>query len=120
MKGHEAGNQPDDRDLAASSISQLIIFNSKVTECLNKKVQHIRHYTKNETPIAIYNGLKLQVKTRKRQLIDLQNKLDLSIPYHRVIQISSDYSLNAVNSALALASKCLSDHCFLKYDMKYQ
>ena len=33
MKGHEAGNQPDDRDLAASSISQLIIFNSKVTEC---------------------------------------------------------------------------------------
>ena len=74
MKGHEAGNQPDDRDLAASSISQLIIFNSKFRECPNKKVQHIRHNTKNETPIAIYNGLKLQVKTRKRQLIDLQNK----------------------------------------------
>ena len=67
MKGHETG------DLAANSMSQLIVnFNRKVTECPNKKVQHIRHNTKNETPIAIYNGLILQVKTRKRQFIDLK------------------------------------------------
>ena len=31
-----------------------------------------------------------------------------------------NYSLNAVNYTLALASKCLNDHCFIKYDMKYQ
>ena len=31
-----------------------------------------------------------------------------------------NYSLNAVNSALALASKCLNDNCFINYDMKYQ
>ena len=67
----------------------MIIFNSKVTEC-PRKVQHIRHTTKNETPLAIYNGLKLQVKTRKKQLIEIQNKLGLSISYHRVTQISSD------------------------------
>ena len=92
------------------------------------------------------------MKTRKRQLIDLQNKLGLSISYHRKNQdgilrgqisqrpakyaesLSSaaakrsvaegasalNYSLNAVNSALARASKCLNDHCFIKYDMKYQ
>ena len=31
-----------------------------------------------------------------------------------------NYSFNAVNSALALASKCLNDNCFINYDMKYQ
>ena len=51
------------------------------------------HYNADrETALAIYNGLKLHVKSRKRSLFENQHKLDMSISYNHVIQIPTEFA----------------------------
>ena len=48
-----------------------------------------RHSKDRETPFAVYVGLSVFGKTRKRHLIDILDQNGLSIPYHRVLEISA-------------------------------
>ena len=68
------------------AIAQLLQFNcySKYRE--GSKSQ--RHVKDRETPFAVYVGMKVFAKTRKRQLIDKLHENGISISYDRVLEIS--------------------------------
>ena len=80
------------RKVPAYSISQLLLYNS--VQYKNSKEGHGKtHYNvSKETPLTVYNRIKLHVKSRKKQLIDRQHELGLSIGYQRVLQISNDFA----------------------------
>ena len=48
-----------------------------------------RHSKKRETPLAVYIGLSVYSKTRKRQLIELLHDNGMCISYDRVLEITS-------------------------------
>ena len=48
-----------------------------------------RHCKDRETPFAVYAGLKVYAKTSKRELIDKLHENGLSIPFDRMLEISS-------------------------------
>ena len=68
------------------AIAQLLQFN-----CYSKgrdgRTTH-RHSKDRETPFAVYVGLKVYAKTRKRELIDKLHENGLSISYDRVLEIT--------------------------------
>lgn len=69
------------------AIAQLLQYN-----CFDKYkegAQTHRHSKDCETPFAVYMGLSVFGKTRKRHLIDMLDQNGLSIPYHRVLEISA-------------------------------
>ncbi|KAK3889081.1 hypothetical protein Pcinc_006956 [Petrolisthes cinctipes] len=69
------------------ALSQLLLFN-----CFGKykegTVVH-RHSKDRETPFAVYLGMSMFAKTRKRQLNDILFEHGLSISYDRVLEISA-------------------------------
>ena len=77
-------NGVTDSDLA---ISQLLLYN------FHKKAPNEgsrqKHSTDREPPFAIYVGLLLFAKTRKRNLIDLLFQHGICISYDRVLEIST-------------------------------
>ena len=81
---------------AARSIAQLITFNS--IKATNKPRQSVvRNNSEREVPIPVYLGLKVHVKTRKRELIDCLHKHGLSISYDRVLRISSSVAKGIID-----------------------
>ena len=52
-------------------------------------------HQESETPLPVYIGVMLHVKTRKRDLIDRLHVLGISISYDHVLRLSSDMA-NAV------------------------
>ena len=48
-----------------------------------------RHSKDHETPFAVYTGMHMFAKTRKRQLIDVLHENGFSISYTRVLEISA-------------------------------
>lgn len=69
------------------AISQLLQFN-----CFTKYQEGTevhRHSKDRETPFAVYVGMSVFAKTRKRQLIDMLHENGLSISYDRVLEISA-------------------------------
>jgi hypothetical protein len=52
------------------SISQLLMYNSLVQCQKNQATSTIRHSRERETPLAIYLGVMVHTKTRKRELVD--------------------------------------------------
>ena len=69
------------------SISQLLQYN-----CFAKYKEGMdvhRHSKDCETPFAVYNGLYVFAKMRKRQIIKMLHENELSISYNRVIEISA-------------------------------
>ena len=71
------------------ALAQLLYFNChrKGTKATN---EHSRHSTDREPPFAIYVGLLLYAKTRKRQLIDALFQHGICISYDRVLEISTE------------------------------
>ena len=68
------------------AIAQLLQFN-----CHSKQREGStthRHSKDRETPFAVYVGLKVYAKTRKRELIDKLHENGLSISYDRVLEIT--------------------------------
>ena len=74
---------------AGLSISQLLQYNSFVRR-RDGDGKRERHNKARETPIPIYIGLTLHVKTRSRDLVEKLHELGLSISYDRVLTISTD------------------------------
>ena len=86
----DQANIKDGRNNAAYAICQLLIYSS-----VKHRSSHANTACYNadrETPLAIYNGLKLHVKSRMRSLVENQHKLGMSISYNRVTQISTDFA----------------------------
>ena len=84
----------NNHDIAAESISQLIVFNS-IKRRRNASTTRHRHSVKTETPLPIFNALKVHVQTRNKSIIETQHRLGLSISYKRTLQIT-DFVKNAV------------------------
>ena len=78
---------------AALTLAELLKFNSVKHAC--KTEQCTRHIKSQETPLPVYIGVMLHVKTRKRDLIDRLHALGMSISYDHVLRLSSDMA-NAV------------------------
>ena len=77
---HEASKS----DLAMSHLLQYNCF------AKNKEGPTVyRHSKDHETPFAVYTGMHMFSKTRKRQLVDMLHENGLSISYTRVLEISA-------------------------------
>lgn len=70
------------------AIAQLLYFNSHKKRNKNSN-ENLRHSRDREPPFAIYVGLLLYAKTRKRQLIDALFQHGICISYDRVLEIST-------------------------------
>ena len=68
------------------AIAQLLYNHKKGTKNTS---EHSRHSSDREPPFAIYVGLLLYAKTRKRQLIDALFQHVICISYDRVLEIST-------------------------------
>jgi len=77
------------------AIAQLLQYNcySKYQE--RSKIH--RHSNDRETPFAVYVGMKVFVKTRKRELIDKLHENGISISYDRVLEIAGQLGETVVN-----------------------
>ena len=69
------------------SISQLLQYNC-FAKCKEGTNVH-RHSKDRETPFAVYMGLHVFAKMRKRQIIEMLHENGLSISYDRVLEISA-------------------------------
>ena len=69
----------------ALTISQLIKFNS-INQSRKSHVEHVRHSAESETPLQVYLGILLHVKTRKKKLINNLLEMGLCISYYRVAE----------------------------------
>lgn len=71
------------------SIARLLRCNSFV-RLRDGDLKRERHSKARETPLPIYRGLTVHAKTRSRDLVDTFHELGLSVPYDRVLAVSTD------------------------------
>lgn len=69
------------------AMAQLLQYNCK-TKGRDGTAAH-RHSKDRETPFAVYIGMAVYAKTRKRQLIDLLHENGMCISYDRVLEVSA-------------------------------
>lgn len=69
------------------AISQLLMFSCFAKSREDTQAVH-RHKKDHGTPFAVYIGMSLYAKTRKRKLIDMLHEHGLCISYDRVLEIS--------------------------------
>ena len=86
--GPNIQNQTENKSTQATSISQLLQFNSYFSNQSGSSDQD-HHNRCRETPLPIYLGLSIHARTRKRELVDDSFKLGLSVSYDRVLSIST-------------------------------
>jgi len=82
-QSHEQGNQQ-----AALSIAQLIKSNS-IKHGRRSTDGSVRHSRNQETPLPLYLGVLMYVKTRRKELVEKLCDLGLSVSYDRVLRLSS-------------------------------
>ena len=76
---------------AATSISQLLMFNSVKHARGNVYVETgLRHNRDREMPLTIYVAIKIHAMTRSRNLVSCLYHLGLCISYDRLLQIMAD------------------------------
>ncbi len=73
---------------AALTLSQLLMFNS-FARCRGGSSNSLIHHQERETPLPLFVGVLVHSKTRKRELVDAQFELGLSISYDGVMSIST-------------------------------
>jgi len=69
------------------ALAQLLQYNC--SDKYKEGVKVHRHSKDRETPFAVYVGLSVFAKTRKRKLVDMLFENGISISYDRVLQISA-------------------------------
>lgn len=84
---------------ASLTLAQLASYNAVKSEGnrARQDVTSTKHHKERETPVAVHLGLLIHAQTRKKELVDDAHNLALSIPYNRVLEISSELSRNALN-----------------------
>lgn len=86
------------------AISQLLLYNCFARY---KEGSHTHRHSKNrETPFAVYIGMCLFAKTRKRQLIDMLHENGISISYDRVLEISAHLGESVVTQYVSDGVVC--------------
>ena len=88
-QSHEQENQK-----AAFFIVQLLKFNS-IEHGRRFTDGSVRHDRSQETPLPLYLGVLMHVKTRRKELMAKLRALGLSVSYDMVLHLSSDLA-NAV------------------------
>ena len=78
-------------DLAMAQLLQYNCFSQSTEDCRTH-----RHSRDREPPFPIYVGMAVHAKTRKRHLVDMLHEHGLSIPYKRVLDISTQLGDAAV------------------------
>ena len=91
-----------ENDSAASSITQLLVFNAMKRSRSNSVA--VRPNLDRETALPLYLGLLVHNKTRKRDLIDNLFQKGLSVSYDRVLQVSTE---EAIESSLNMILKAV-------------
>ncbi|CAE1171218.1 unnamed protein product [Acanthosepion pharaonis] len=88
---------------------QLLQFNcySKRREDLTTQI----HSKDREVPFAVYVGLKVYAKTRKRELIGKFHEHGLSISYDRVLEISGKIGETVINCGMSKKMLCAHQCC---------
>ena len=82
-QSHKRGNQQ-----AALSIAQLIKLNS-IKHGRRSTDGSVRHSRNQETPLPLYLGVLMHVKTRIKELVEKLCALGLSVSYDRMLCLSS-------------------------------
>lgn len=91
LRGPSIQSQKETSDTTtkvALSLSQLLMFNVKKSSKKGEKSK-VRHDKRRETPLAIYTGLMIHAKTRKKGLIEKLSSRGLCISYERIQEIIS-------------------------------
>lgn len=86
------------------AIAQLLQYNC-YNKCTYGAATH-RHSKDRETPFAVYIGMTVFAKTRKRQLIDMLHENGISISYDRVLEVSALLGESVVNQYVADGVVC--------------
>ena len=79
------GQTSHDIKRGALRIPQLIKFNS-IKQSRKSHVENVRHSAESETPLQVYLGILLHVKTRKKKLINSLSEMGVCISYYRVAE----------------------------------
>lgn len=87
------------------AIAQLLLFNFHKKATKNSTVRQ-KHSSEREPPFAVYVGLLLFAKTRKRNLIDTLFQHGLCISYDRVLEISTRLGDSAIQQYLEEGVVC--------------
>eukprot|EP00112_Aurelia_sp_Birch-Aquarium-sp1_P002123 Seg1231.2 transcript_id=Seg1231.2/GoldUCD/mRNA.D3Y31 product="hypothetical protein" protein_id=Seg1231.2/GoldUCD/D3Y31 len=85
----ESQKASDSLERAALSIAQLMKYNSRGKGNQASCSARPYHSKERETPLPVYLGMKVHLKTRKRELVDTLFHLGLSVSYDRLMAISS-------------------------------
>ena len=85
----ESQKASDSSKRAALSIAQLMKYTSKGKGNQTSSSARSYHSRERETPLPMYLGMKVHLKTRKRELVDTLFHLGLSVSYDRLMTISS-------------------------------
>ena len=72
-----------------SSISEIVMFNTKTKSRETEGESKIRHQKNRETPLPIYTSLLLHAKTRQKDLINKLSEYGICISYSRTMAIST-------------------------------
>ena len=95
---------PSNRDTAVQSISELIIYN--ILKYGEGQPTTSRHCVENETPLPVYNALKIHVKTRSKELIEKQHELGMSISYWRTLEVTDRIRNSVCNTYISQGLVC--------------
>ena len=83
----EADEPLHGRDKVACTISQLLMYNTYGGTHHATKTNTIRHVKERETPLLLYQGLKMHGDARLKKQIENAHELGLSVSYGRVMDV---------------------------------
>ncbi|MES9881369.1 MAG: hypothetical protein ABW185_10860, partial [Sedimenticola sp.] len=104
LNGPNIVHQQDIFSQATSTISQLILFNSK--KIMSERHNITRHSIEREPSVVVYLGLNIHSLTRSKRLIKQLSKLGMCISYSRVQQLESNIELNMCKRFAANSVVC--------------
>lgn len=104
LYGTKIGNEADYSSQAGLSISQLLAYH--FVKRRKKGALTTNHHPDDETPLPLFVGALIHLKTRSRDLIDSLYKLGLSVSYDRVLQVSTDLGNSIIEHYESLGAVC--------------
>ena len=76
-----------------NTVSQILMYNARKRKQEEDSASS-RHSLKREPPVSFYVGLNIHTLTRNKGIIDRFEKLGLSVPYDRVLQVERALTQN--------------------------
>ena len=94
LHGTSIQNETDYKSQAALSLSQLLMHN-----CSRQRTEQTdtRHSRSREPPLPLFLGAYVHSKTRSKDMVETFCKMGLSVTYDRVLCMSADLAISAIN-----------------------